>query len=433
MNRIYLDNLFEFTYSTYKNYYGQFNKVINLNDEITKVKQNMSLNEKGFFMKYTFVDLINLVPSIEYDECVLINPICFNIEENQEWFNLLNCLLLILNDEYIKETNIAKKKFLETADKMYRKHMIIQKQLNKSNFEKISELTGLKIIIVNNANNILEITEYNKTMTDRYLVCYKFNNDYFPVWNFENKYFKSSSYFIKYLDTLIKKSEQNIKEKQVINETNEIKETNETNEINQIKEEENLKKSSMAKEDKKIKEKNNKNNEIIEKPKVEFIEDNVIVKGKDKQKDAYEELMTNDDYALYISEAVDNKNTKKQKIKKLSDTNTGEKKKSKTNKNIFVALEQEENIKTTKSKKEVKPKEEIEDSIFKKTEIVDNEKIQKILSSIKPSIKLEQLQTYALELNLSIVSGSTKDGKPKNKTKNELIEEIKNLEKNFIK
>jgi hypothetical protein len=391
MNRIYLDKLFEFTYGTYKNYYGQFNKVINLNDEITKIKQNLSLNEKGFFMKYSFVDLSNLIPSIECDECVLINPISFNIEDNQEWYNFLNCLLLILNEEYIKESNITKKKFLQTADKMYKKHLIINKNLTKENYEKISELTGLNIVILNNEENKFNIFEYSKTQVNKWLVCYKFGNDYFPIWNFEKKYFTSESEFIKYLKNFI-----------INNKTKII---------------------SDEKPDEKPDEK------LDEKLKVEFVEDTIVVKGQ-KNKDGYEELVTNEDYALYISEAVDNKNVKKQKIKKLSDT-PGEKKKSKTNKNIFVTLEQEEIKESKEQKKENYNDEEIDNSVFKKTEVIDKAKIKEILSNIKSSTKLEQIQAFALELNISIVSGATKDGKPKNKTKNELIDEIKKLDNNM--
>lgn len=400
MNRMYLDKLFDFTYSTYKNYYGKFNKTINLSDEITKVKQNLSLNEKGFFMKYIFVDLINLIPSLEYDECILVNPISFNIEENQEWYNFMNCLLLILNDDYIKESNIAKKKFLQAADKMYRKHLIIGKSLNQQNFEKISELSGLNIIILNNNDNIVSITEYNKTQIDKWLVCYKYGNDYFPVWNFDKKYFTSSSYFIKYLHEYKQKN----KEKQNVKDKKDIVEDIVEKIITQEKD---------------------------ENTKVDFTEDTILVKSKEKINDAYEELVTNEDYALYISEAVDNKNVKKQKIKKLSDTNnTGDKKKSKTNKNIFVTLELDE-AKKDITAKNPNIKEDLDESIFKKTEVIDKNKIKEILSKIKASTKLEQIQEYALELNISIVSGSTKDGKPKNKTKTELIDEIKNLEKNI--
>lgn len=402
MNRIYLDKLFDFTYNTYTNYYGQYTKQIDLNDEILKFKQNSSLNEKGFFMKYSFVDLSNLITSIEYDECVLINPISFNIEENQEWFNFLNCLLLVLNDDYIKEANISKKKILQIADKMYKKHLLIGKKLNKENYEKISELTGLNIIIIQNENNILDVTEYKKTLIDKWLICYKFGNDYFPVWNFENKYFTANSHFLKYLHNTIDKISLNKKE---------------------VFDNENIKSDEL---NDKISE--NIEHVIEEEFKIDSKDENkIIVKGRTKTKDAYEEFVTNEDYALYISEAVDNKNTKKQKLKKNTDV-VVDKKKNKANKNIFVVLEQDEN-KEEKLNDNCDKDNNNADSVFKKTEIIDIKKIKEILSNIKTSTKLEQIQSYAIELNIPIVSGSTKDGKPKNKTKNELIDEIKKLEK----
>jgi hypothetical protein len=377
MNRIYLDKLFEFAYGTYSINYGQYTKHIELTNEINKIKQNTSLNEKGTFIKYSYLDLSSLVSSIEYNECVLIYPLCFNIEENQEWNNFLNCLLLILNDDYLKETNIAKKKILQIADKMYRKHLKIDKTLNSHNFEKISELTDLNIVIISNENNILDIVEYNnktktntKTLSDKWIVCYKYENDYFPVWNFEKKYYTSSSNFIKYLqDFIIKKKYISATKPQIV---------------------------------KKVSDK-----------------DTLL-----QSNGAYEELVTNEDYALYLSEAVD---TKKQKIKKKIETNSfGEKKKNKTNKDIFVALEQDDNIKSNTHKN--KPV-DISESVFKKTEVIDISKVKHILSCIKTTTKLEQIQAYALEVGLLISSGSTKDGKPKNKTKNELIDDIKNLEK----
>lgn len=375
MNRIYLDKLFEFTYGTYANNYGQFTKHIEISDEINKIKQNTSLNEKGVFIKYSYVDLASLVSSIEYNESVLIYPICFNIEENQEWYNFLNCLLLILNEDYLKESNIAKKKILQIADKMYRKHLKIGKNLNSENYKKISELTGLNIIIINNKNNILDnnildIVEYSKSSIDKWIVCYKFDNDYFPVWNFENKYYNSSSHFIKYLQDFIKNKKDN-KVDVVIVETK----------------------------------------EILQKP-----------------NGGYEEFITNEDYALYLSEAVD---TKKQKIKKKTEViGTGEKKKCKTNKDIFVALEKDNHIKNNLLNENPV---NVSESVFKQTEIVDVKKVKTILSNIKTTTKLEQIQAYALELGLLISSGSTKDGKPKNKTKNELIDDIKNLEKTLEK
>ena len=68
------------------------------------------------------------------------------------------------------------------------------------------------------------------------------------------------------------------------------------------------------------------------------------------------------------------------------------------------------------------------DSIFKKTEIVDKNKISNIISLIKSTTKLETIQGYAIELGIAITNGSTKDGKPKNKIKTDLINDIKNLE-----
>jgi hypothetical protein len=385
MNRIYLDKLFEFTYGTYSNYYSQFNKQIDLNDEINKIKQNTSLNEKGTFIKYSFMELSNLIPSIEYDECMLIYPICFNIEENQEWNNFLNCLLLILNEDYIKEPNITKKKILQIADKMYKKHLKIDKTLNSQNYEKISELTGLNIIILNNENNILKITEYNNTPIDKWIVCYKFGINYFPAWNFDKKYFNSTSYFIKYLREFTKN-------------------------INKLDEKIDV---ANKQEDNNVKVTNDNNSESI-----------------DKINDAYQELVTNEDYALYISEAVETKNTKNEKNKKKLENKTiGDKKKNKSNKDIFVTLEQNEDYAGIIIDKTEPINENITESVFKKTEIIDKTKVKNIVLNIKSTTKLEQIQAYALELGLLISNGSTKDGKPKNKTKNELIDDIKNLEK----
>jgi hypothetical protein len=71
-----------------------------------------------------------------------------------------------------------------------------------------------------------------------------------------------------------------------------------------------------------------------------------------------------------------------------------------------------------------------DDSVFIKTEIINKDDILKIYQSFKSTSKLEEIQNLAIKMGLKVFSGSTKDGKPKNKTKSELLEDIKNyLEK----
>ena len=67
-----------------------------------------------------------------------------------------------------------------------------------------------------------------------------------------------------------------------------------------------------------------------------------------------------------------------------------------------------------------------DDSVFNKTVIINNNEILKIYQSFKPTSKLEDIQNLALKIGLKVFAGSTKDGKPKNKTKSELLEDIKN-------
>jgi hypothetical protein len=41
--------------------------------------------------------------------------------------------------------------------------------------------------------------------------------------------------------------------------------------------------------------------------------------------------------------------------------------------------------------------------------------------------KLEEIQTIAIKLSIPIVSGSTKEGKPKNRVKNDIVNDINKL------
>ena len=123
MNRIYLDKLCEFTATTYKNYQIGKEKDWNLDEQIETIKQNLSLNEKGIINKFNYVDLNWIIPNIEYNELVLLYPLCFNVSEHYEWNYLLNSLLIILNDEYLYKSNVNKKVIIDTFDKTYKKNM----------------------------------------------------------------------------------------------------------------------------------------------------------------------------------------------------------------------------------------------------------------------------------------------------------------------
>ncbi len=414
MNRIFLDKLIDFSYSTYKNNYSQYNKVGNLDDEIAKIKQSHSLNEKGTLIKYNYIELCNIFNNFEQNELVLIYPICFNIEDKIEWFNLLNCLLIILNDDYINESNIIKKKILLLADKMYNnKIKVIPTKLDNNIYSKIANITNINLAIIKSHKDILL---FENDSTNKWIICINWKNDYYPIYNFENKSYTSDHIFIKYLINIYKNFNLE-KEKEI--------------EILKI----NLDKQNPI-QIKDIEEKNN---------------------------DAYEEFMTVEDYTLYISEAVEKKSSKKNKNINISNqiSSSENKKKIKSNKNIFVINDETKNI-SLEVEGDNKPTKKIEklgenelaitnintntntnmntntnintnnDSIFKKTEIVDKDKISNIISLIKPTTKLETIQGYAIELGIGITNGSTKDGKPKNKIKTDLINDIKNLETNFI-
>ena len=134
------------------------------------------------------------------------------------------------------------------------------------------------------------------------------------------------------------------------------------------------------------------------------------------KEESYQELVAEENYALYISEAVENNCN-------IKTNNSSEfKKKNKKDKNIFVST-----IIKDESKTIVKN----ESSIFFKTDKVSKKDIEDISGNLKATLNLEQIQTYAIKLGINIYEGSTKTGKPKNKTKVILIEQIKQLIKDI--
>ena len=207
MNKIYLDKLCEFTLTTHKNYESQV-KNFNLDETIDFVKQNNSLNEKGLFLKHNFVELKLIVPSIEYDQLILINPLCFNLFGNIKWYNFINALLTVLNDNYLHETNLIKKTLIETADKTYRKKILIEDILDDNIIENLSTITNIVLILINSSS--IKIYNYDKNKTDKIkvVVLLNYNNDqYYPIINWNLKYFNLNSQFVS--DLIVKGSNFN--------------------------------------------------------------------------------------------------------------------------------------------------------------------------------------------------------------------------------
>ena len=383
---IYLDNLVDFSITTYNNLYGQFiiyskNDIIN---EITKIKNNNSINEKGVFLPYSYIEVSSLL-DIEQNELVLIYPICFNIEdENQkEWYNFLNTLLLVLNPDYINQTNNLKKKYIESLNEQYENKKInYVNNINEKILKEITKITNINLIILN-YDNQCKIKIIDNNLSNKYIVIYKINNEYFPICNFNTKYYLENSKFIKYL-----KEKDNVKNDKIEND--------------------NVKNVKNVKNDK-IENDNVKN---VKNDKIENI--NLI----ETKNDYYDEFQTNEDYTLHVSEAVEQNKS----LQKIQEINSDNKKKKKNDKNIFIPTK----IDKSNIDKSNIDESNNDDSVFNKTVIINNNEILKIYQSFKSTSKLEDIQNLALKIGLKVFAGSTKDGKPKNKTKSELLEDIKN-------
>jgi len=107
----------------------------------------------------------------------------------------------------------------------------------------------------------------------------------------------------------------------------------------------------------------------------------------------YEEIESSERNGIYMSECP-----KKDDILLIRKKNS-----------IFIPNKIEENDKSS--------------SIFEKTECKNIS--QSYIDKVKITLPLSELQKIATNLNILITNGATKTGKPKNKTKNELFDDIK--------
>jgi len=253
--------------------------------------------------------------------------------------------------------------------------------------------------------------------------------EYSSILNWNQKYYNLDSEFIKYLidknkiiDS-IKTKELNNEEQNFITVINKKKKKNNES----IKIEKNklskLNNNDMFDFNDNIDSDNENKNKNINMINNNFLKNDIVTTNK-QNNGTYEELQADENYAIYISEVVDNN------IKNKKESIVVDKKKKKNDKNIFVTNKQESKILDQPINKIeniniIKEFDEQQSSVFNKTEKISNKNIEKICDEIKISMGLETIQAYALKLGLGIFEGATKTGKPKNKTKLELIEQIK--------
>jgi hypothetical protein len=345
-------------------------KIGNIIDDINKIKSNLLLNEKGIHNKYTFFDLSTVIYQLGMNnkddicntgnELVLIYPYSFNdTTNNEKWYSLLNSLLIILHDTYTNELMTTKKEIINTTSELYKKKInnfdnfkhVIQTVGNISNVNIIVLDSITDCTVYNNSQN--NNSQNNNSQNNKYIVLINILENYYPVFNFDHKYYTNKSLFITHLLSIGTKYDSH--------------------------------------------------------------------KAVDNTQ--FYEVATNEDFSLYISEVGPNK---KEVIKKEDSD-----KKKKKKKNIFIKDDEDKDKANDKTNNSISKHgiDKDDDVVFNKVEPINYVELKKMFKS---SSKLDEIQAIALKLNISIISGSTKDGKPKNRVKNDIVNDITNLFNNII-
>jgi hypothetical protein len=356
---------------------------VNLFDEIKKIKSSLLLNEKGVSNKYTFIDLqtvlfnlhtqcINLEGNkflnMVSNELVLLYPYVLDIPKNEEKiYSLVNSLLLILHDKYAEKNMTTKKEIILTTLDMYKNKInvnkvningiIVDNDFKKIIFE-IANISNINIITIDSLNlsTVYKCdSNSNSNSNNKYIILINISDNYYPIYNFSVGYYTNESLFLTYILSLSTSYT-------CTHNTNKKKDTD-------------VKKKSK--------------------------------KGSSGNDDGqyYDEVITNEDYSLYVSDIVPKKACDEgNKIGKIGEN--GSDKKKKNSKNIFI----KDNDET--------------DEVFNKTETINYVELKKMFSKAS---KLEEIQTIAIKLGIPIVSGSTKEGKPKNRVKNDIVNDINKL------
>ena len=398
---------------------------INLFDELKKIKSSLLLNEKGVSNKYTFIDLQtvlfnlhslcgnegNKFVGMEGNELVLIYPYVLDIPKNEDKiYSLVNSLLLILHNTYAEQIMTIKKEIILTTLEIYKKKTNLNDDFKKNIFE-IANISNINIITI---DSLSLVTLYKCENSTKYIILINVSDNYYPIYNFSVGYYTTESIFLNYILSL---SQSYI----LINDVSSIK----------TKDADVKKKSKKA-----IEGGNNKAVEYDSSNKAVGCGSNKAV-GDDSSKKAveggsnkaveggsnkavgdgqyYDEVITNEDYSLYVSDIIPKKAKSGKAIETLKTIDaceggksgeSGSDKKKKNSKNIFI-----------------KDNDDV-DEVFNKTETVNYIELKKMFTKAS---KLEEIQAIAIKLSVPIVSGSTKEGRPKNRVKNDIINDINKL------
>ena len=405
---------------------------INLFDELKKIKSSLLLNEKGVSNKYTFIDLQtvlfnlhslcgnegNKFVGMEGNELVLIYPYVLDIPKNEDKiYSLVNSLLLILHNTYAEQIMTIKKEIILTTLEIYKKKTNLNDDFKKNIFE-IANISNINIITI---DSLSLVTLYKCENSTKYIILINVSDNYYPIYNFSVGYYTTESIFLNYILSL---SQSYI----LINDVSSIK----------TKDADVKKKSKKA-----IEGGNNKaveydssnkavgcgNNKAVEGGSNKAVEggnnkavgcgNNKAVEGGNNKAvgdgQYYDEVITNEDYSLYVSDIIPKKAKSGKAIETLKTIDaceggksgeSGSDKKKKNSKNIFI-----------------KDNDDI-DEVFNKTETVNYIELKKMFTKAS---KLEEIQAIAIKLSVPIVSGSTKEGRPKNRVKNDIINDINKL------
>ena len=379
MNKLYLNKLTEICNTNYNNYNNNYNnnnknKMNNKDYLLTlidTIKKNLLLNENIIFNKYNYINISNVFNENYNDQIILMFPVVFIHNYNNILINVINSILLMYDCEYITLSNYLKKQYVEN---FIDKHNIQFISLNNLIF-KLMNCINFNIIIINENVNIYKLTN-SKT-----IVIVNINDEYFPLEHYSDYTYETNSNFIEHLLTL-----KNI-----------IYHKNEQILIAYEEEKHNTINNNLYVSD--VKQKITDNNNIV-------ITSILTKKTNDKTNDK-NKIKSNKN--IFIVDSLNN------------DINND--KNNLLNNNIFINGIINDNANNSINNFN----NDNIDSIFVKTEKLSIDKVNEIKNIVNKNTLLPELQKYALLLNINIISGSTKTGKPKNKTRIELYENIKNF------